>query len=69
MCEAGRRQEVVPERIRFIDAWRWLRHAHPGEALPDLVVNRQRERRGEPRVRKHRPKQFPLMTNKLLTAS
>jgi Transposase DDE domain len=61
MCEAGRRQEVEPDRISFIDAWRWLRHARPGEALPDLVVNRQRQRRGEPRVRKRRPKQFPLM--------
>jgi hypothetical protein len=25
MGEAGRRQEVAAERIRFIDAWRWLR--------------------------------------------
>jgi hypothetical protein len=61
MCEAGRRQEVEPDRISFIDAWRWLRHAQPGEVLPDLVVNPQRERGGEPRVRKRRPKQFPVM--------
>jgi hypothetical protein len=61
MGEAGRLQEVEPDRISFIDAWRWLRNARPGEALPDLVVNPRRARRGEPRVRKRRPKQFPLM--------
>jgi Transposase DDE domain len=61
MCEAGRRQRVAAERISFIDAWRWLRHAHPGAALPELVVNPERPGRAEPRVRKRRPKQFPLM--------
>jgi hypothetical protein len=61
MCEAARRQEVAPERISFIDAWRWLRHGQPGDALPKLVVNPERPGRAEPRVRKRRPKQFPLM--------
>jgi hypothetical protein len=61
MCVAGRQQEVAPERISFIDAWRWLRHAQPGEALPKLVVNPERPGRAEPRVRKRRPKQFPVM--------
>jgi Transposase DDE domain len=60
-CEAARRQQVAPERISFIDAWRWLRHAQPGDALPDLVVNPDRPGRFEPRVRKRRPKGFPLM--------
>src|SRR5205823_7067376 len=59
--EAARRQEVAVERISFIDAWRWLRHAQPGDALPDLVVNPERPGRAEPRVRKRRPKEFPLM--------
>jgi hypothetical protein len=36
VCEAARRQGVKPERISFIDAWRWLRHARPGEELPKL---------------------------------
>jgi hypothetical protein len=62
MWDAARRQEVAVERISFIDAWRWLRHAYPGEALPDLVVNPERPGRAEPRVRKRRPKAFPLMT-------
>jgi hypothetical protein len=61
MCEAGRRQRVPAERISFIDAWRWLRHAHPGDALPELVVNPERPGRAEPRVRKRRPKKFPVM--------
>jgi hypothetical protein len=61
MCEAGRRQDVLPDRISFIDAWRWLRHACPGDALPNLVVNPLRPGRWEPRVRKRRPKEFPVM--------
>jgi hypothetical protein len=61
MWEAARRQEVAVERISFIDAWRWLRHARPGDALPALVVNPERPSRAEPRVRKRRPKEFSLM--------
>jgi hypothetical protein len=61
MWEAARRQEVAPERISFIDAWRWLRHAQPGDELPKLVVNPERPGRAEPRVRKRRPKGFPLL--------
>ena len=61
MWEAGRRQEVAAERISFIDAWRWLRYAQRGEALAELVVNPERPGRAEPRVRKRRPKEFPLM--------
>lgn len=61
MVEAGARQGVAPSRISFLDALRWLRGATPGEALPELIVNPQRPGRFEPRVRKRRPKQFPLM--------
>lgn len=61
MREAGRRQAVEPGRISFIDALRWLRHARPGEALPALRVNPDRPGRVEPRVRKRRPKEFPVM--------
>jgi hypothetical protein len=60
--EAARRQEVAVGRISFVDAWRWLRHAQPGDELPTLVVNPERPNRAEPRVRKRRPKEFPLMT-------
>jgi hypothetical protein len=54
-------QDVEPDRISFINAWRWLRYAQPGDVLTKLVVNPTRPGRVEPRVRKRRPKQFPLM--------
>ena len=62
MLEAARRQGVDVERISLIAALRWLGQARPGEELPDLVVNPERPGRFEPRVRKRRPKQYPLMT-------
>ncbi len=31
---------VDVRRISFIDAWRWLQSAKPGDPLPKLVVNR-----------------------------
>lgn len=61
MVEAARKQRVEPRRISFVDALRWLRSARPGEEIPILIVNKQRPRRYEPRVRKRRPKQYPLM--------
>ncbi len=54
-------QEVEPERISFVDAWRWLREARRGEELPPLRVNPQRPGRVEPRVKKRRPKPYDLM--------
>lgn len=60
--EAARRQGVDPERISFVDALRWLLDAEASDELPDLVVNPSRPGRAEPRVRKRRPKQFPVMT-------
>ena len=62
MLEASRRQGVAVDRISFVDALRWLSEARPGVALPKLVVNPDRADRVEPRVRKRRPKQYPLMT-------
>jgi Transposase DDE domain len=61
MLEAARRQQVDVDRISFTDAWRWLRSAQPGEQLPALLVNSRRPGRIEPRVKKRRPKQYPLM--------
>ena len=62
MGQAARRQQVAIERISFIDAMRWLAAAQDDEPLPALVVNPHRPYRYEPRVRKRRPKQYPLMT-------
>jgi hypothetical protein len=61
MVEAARRQGVDVEQISFVDALRWLAQAKPGEELPELVVNPERPGRYEPRVRKRRPKPYPLM--------
>jgi len=62
MSQAARRQQVAIERISFIDAMRWLAAAQDDEPLPTLVVNPHRPNRYEPRVRKRRPKPYPLMT-------
>jgi hypothetical protein len=61
MLEASRRQGVDVERISFVDALRWLAESRPGDSLPKLVVNPYRPGRFEPRVRKRRPKQYPVM--------
>ena len=61
MRAAARRQKVDVERISFIDAWRWLRSATPETRFGDLIVNPARRGRYEPRVRKRRPKQYPVM--------
>jgi len=61
MLEAAARQAVPVGRVSFADAYRWLRHARPGDALPPLVVNPERPGRVEPRCRKRRPKQYGLM--------
>jgi hypothetical protein len=62
MLEASRRQGAPVDRISFVDALRWLTEARPGAALPKLVVNPDRADRVEPRMRKRRPKPYPLMT-------
>jgi hypothetical protein len=60
-AEAARRQGVAAERISFVDALRWLLDSKAGDELLPLKVNPDRTGRVEPRVRKRRPKQFPLM--------
>jgi hypothetical protein len=61
MAQAARRQQVAIDRISFVDAARWLASARDEESLPWLVINPHRPYRYEPRVRKRRPKQYPLM--------
>jgi hypothetical protein len=66
MWEAARRQAVDVDRISFVDALRWLCTAEAGEPLRELIVNPRRADRIEPRVRKRRvrkrrPKEYPLM--------
>jgi hypothetical protein len=62
MLQAARQQHVNVERISFVDALRWLVHVRPGEPLRRLIVHPPRHGRVEPRVRKRRPKPYPLMT-------
>lgn len=62
MLEAARRQEVAVARVSFVDALKWMRHARPGEVLPDLIVNPRRPDRIEPRCQKRRHKRFPWMS-------
>jgi hypothetical protein len=62
MMEAASRQGVPVRRISFVDAMRWLGATELHTELTRLAVNPERRDRAEPRVRKRRPKQFPLMT-------
>jgi hypothetical protein len=59
--KAARRQRVHPHRISFLDALRWLQPPKPAVPLPELVVNPVRTGRIEPRCKKRRPKQYPVM--------
>jgi hypothetical protein len=54
MGRAASRRDVVPDRVSFIDALRWLRGAEAGEAMPELVVNPWRPGRSEPRCKRRR---------------
>jgi len=62
MLEASRRQEVPVGRISFADALKWMRHARPGQAMPELIVVPYRPDRVEPRCKKRRPKEYDLMS-------
>ncbi|HEX9869384.1 MAG TPA: transposase, partial [Candidatus Tectomicrobia bacterium] len=56
-------QRTAVERISCLDALRWLGAPSTGMPLVALIVNPARPPRLEPRVRKRRPKSFPLMIN------
>ena len=62
MLEASGRQKVAVDGIRVLGALRWRMESRAGATLPKVVVIRDRAGRGEPRVRKRRPKSYPLMT-------
>ncbi len=61
MLQAAENQAVQPERISFIDALRWFRQALWTDVPFRLKVNPLRPGRYQPRVRKRRPKYYPLM--------
>jgi hypothetical protein len=62
ILQAAKRQEVGVERISFLDALRWRRAPDTGVPLEALCLNPTRPHRGEPRVKKRRPKACPCMS-------
>jgi Transposase DDE domain len=61
LCQSARLQHLGVERISFVDALRGLGAPSSGIPLGALRVNPVRRHRVEPRVKKRRPKPFPLM--------
>jgi DDE family transposase len=61
MCQSARLHHIDLERISCVDALRWLGAPSTGIPLAALIVNPIRPHRVEPRVKKRRPKSFPLM--------
>jgi hypothetical protein len=61
MLQSATLQHTAVERTSFLDALRWL--SAPGTNMPlgALMVIPVRPYRVEPRVKKRRPKPFPLM--------
>ena len=60
-CETAKAQGVAVDRVSVTDAVRWLAGAEGDEDLSVILINPSRKGRVEPRVRKRRPKQYPLM--------
>jgi hypothetical protein len=61
MCQSANLQHIDIAQISFVDALRWLGAPSTGIPLAALIVNPIRPHRVEPRVKKRRPKSFPLM--------
>lgn len=61
-CERAAELGVTVARVSFVDALRALAWASCGQAATEVLVNPHRPGRVEPRVRKRRPKEYPLMT-------
>ena len=61
MCQSARLQHLGVERISCLDALRWRGAPSSGIPLGVLIIIPIRPHRVEPRVKKRRPKRFPLM--------
>jgi hypothetical protein len=61
LLQAATLRHTTVERISFLDALRWLSAPSTGMPLIALIVNPARPHRVEPRVKKRRPKSFPLI--------
>jgi hypothetical protein len=61
MYQSATLQQIGVERVSFLDALRWLGAPNTGIPLGAFIVNPARPHRVEPRVKKRRPKPFPLM--------
>lgn len=61
MLAAARSQSARLAQISFVDALRWLAEACHYQPELQLHINPVRSNRSEPRVRKRRPKAYPLM--------
>jgi Transposase DDE domain len=59
--ESAQVQGVAPDRVSVTDTVRWLVGAEGDQDLSVILINPSRKGRVEPRVRKRRPKQYPLM--------
>jgi hypothetical protein len=60
-CDSAKAQGVAADRVSVTDTVRWLVGAEGEEDLSVILINPSRKGRVEPRVRKRRPKQYPLM--------
>jgi hypothetical protein len=58
---SAKAQGVAADRVSVTDTVRWLVGAEGDEDLSVILVNPSRTGRVEPRVRKRRPKQYPVM--------
>jgi len=61
MLAAAREQSQPLGQLSFVDALRWLAEACHRQVAVQLHVNPTRPNRLEPRVRKRRPKEYPVM--------
>ena len=61
MRPSATRQHLAAERISVLDALRWLSAPNTGRPCVALLVHPVRPHRGEPRVKKRRPKSSSFM--------
>ena len=61
MAESAGVQGVAVDRVGFVDALRWLIGPGGDVDVSRIAINPSRPDRVEPRVRKRRPKHYPLM--------